>query len=1378
MPANKQYTNTYEAKAKGSGVTISNLGDSSFKSFMANPDNAFQDTDIVEKAENGGQDKTRRSVILSVRENIQKRMQEVNEDSHKSSQEMANNHSKSGGDIIKLIQDRKGIIRKRKNLEFEYARLSGNKSGSDRLKADMMDYYTNVYNSLNQPKADDGAKGAAGSSSVSNSPKLKIKDYLATLNVASAKKAANPVNDITGLSTSTVSTTVITDYRLDDDDGKDKASGATAPNASTGMASGASMDASGAVAPDPDNSSGLSTASDSAPGNLADTSSVIDPTITTTTTGTVPASDSAAPDTSAGTAPASDTVSPDASAGTSPASDTASGTAPDTSAALTSSGSAADTSSAASSPADATGKVGGTLGPASASAPIGPFHQFDDVTNAIKRNTELTRVAKLELLVDISAGNKLYDKMQLDRGPYFARIRKWSNRRDYDGTTKDLTSNKAKILQKINNWKKEYDKYHSSTVKKYNNSYDSLATTWYELTREYTFKSDNQSAAEVAKLNDRKIAKSAAKNIEEYSGLFDVNGFDALYNSLNANPYISVQTDALPKRSVLPKHAIASDNPLYVKYDQIVMRSAPDEQGNSQKLRFNRKFLTMQNGSVIHAQDAHLAADQRDIYDSYLYSEKNADIVSARTKKTGERVYGFYLNGEFVTDEALKNPGDKLSTASDMKYFGRKSWDKLKKAQKLRDAIRTSAFFKHVNSSTIQLYTGYNAAEDFGQKFDAKMLGKYSKREDELKDGVTKATFMQDIANKLPLDTLLASADAVTGHVAAEYIIHYYNDQNTDKSSIDYSSVENKVILNNEYIKDYTTRLLLEEGKPELWNRARALLINHPDSVSMRTREMIKLLPAKGEMMRVGLLDELVNHQDTFSEYSPETTSLTGLLDVPELKVHQEELKSMRGFRAWFERNLLNGFLLKQGLSFASTGVSAGYLIQDADNMFQNPVLPDEKLAREKDALWMEFGTSMTEGSRMMGLIEGVLATGGAIIGESAIHGFPGEGASYGGLRGATVALDTAYVVNSIDDLIYVFYKGAQACRHIYKLNKDPEYKKQFDESLQSYTGTEEFVKEFSTWLQKLVSTLQNLMGVNAVETSETVTDRVPINDPFSLGGPVQKILSAIKDVLKFVNAVADVVISSKHISRMDIADEDLESALQEMLAERARVRSKRKGSDKKDSDDNAPDAATKKKLELGKAVEENAQSQFFMALSKKQAHKERAKAGFAIGSSTLSFVGNVLGAALDLSNPAMMKATAAFQIAPAIVDFLGWTVGKIFYDLPNFQQSIAMMLGDKSYAFAPYFDDVLKQETGIVSKDYLLDVAKIFMTIDTQVLINNPRNEGDKELGNKVLSALYNNVSDTTRQKSSLSEMLKYAGLSEGTNWRSLLRLSLSAGR
>ncbi len=1379
MP-NKQFTNTYESQTKDKDISISDFGDSSFTSFMAQ--GRFKQTEVVEKGKDGGQDKTRKSVIDAVRNNIKRRMREVNADSRKSRGEMEGKHIAAGSEIIKLINKRRAIIKNRKRLEFEHKRLTEDRSHSQELEQDMIRYYSDIRNELVSLKNTTLTRKAATSSSGAARDDSQIQARIAYIKQASrriaqknatapdaSKKAASlrrasknaiskdDTDSAISMSTTTTTTTTTTTPRspspdIDDDEVDTGVTTATSPKAKSDFSSldlselGMDVDDF-----DDDTDSTLSPVSVSPPTSVS---------TTTTTTTTTPSTISPSMDDSSvkgAISPSSDADDSDSALDSSAAS------------AVTSPSDVDDSDLSSDFPALSDSDTSSLASNSAASL---------DALRTLVRSSEIPIGPMADILSDMREGQKLIDKMNLKRGPYFASLRIRSNRSDYNKTFTEQDDNAKAIKRKTDDWKKQYNKYSSTTVKSYDNTYDSLAKTWYELTHEYSVSElgKTPSAQEIADaMNKRSISASEAKNIEEYAGIYDMNGFQALYNHLNQNPYLPLTSDDLPKKNADANDTIHSSDPFTLIHDKISMYSSPDANGVVTEYLFDRNFFSTNTGSLVHAEDAKLTSDAVDLNNRYLYSETSSDIVSAKTSRTGERVYGFYLNGEFVTDEHLASPRERLSRASDMKYFGRKDWDKLAKADKLRNAIRSSPFFKHVNSATIQLYAGYNADVDYGSKikemFDNRYAQGQERPENQLKDTslFPNARVLRNYINNLPASK--------KGDYIAAYILQKYE---SGAFTTDFISNDRILKLINDtpgIEKDIALRLLAEDGKTSLWSYARQLILNRPSLVSKRTMVMLRQLPARGEMMRVGLLDELVNHQGFFTEYDAANSDIMGLFHLPELRVYQEELMSKRGKRAWFDRNLLNGSLFNNALGAAMSGYAGihgiidGAASEPTTDKKGNKVESDyevsdtEKRKRTQDLMWMEFGKTMAQGSRIMGLTEGLLAAGGAAYGATNLSLTETTADSF---RASTIGTDAAYAVNGLDDLIKVVYKGFKACKHVYLMRNDPAYKAEHDQAkqntLQSYTGAEGYVKEFCTWLQQLVSSLQNLFSIGGMESDNVITGK-HYADPgtFSWKGPLFKIFQAIKDVLDLVNGIVDVVSSQKRINRLDATDNSIETVLDELQQSLS-------------APAGAPDTMTPQNRELANAALENFQAQFYLALAKRQGRKERSKAGFTIASSSVRFIADVLGAVSDGTNPDMMIASGVFTVAPSLIDFTSWFVTKVHYDIPNFNDSIAMMLGDKSYSSAPYFNDVLKRETGIVSKNYLLDLAKIFMTIDSHVLINDPKNPGQKAMGDMMLKSLYDNVDDTTRRTSKLSELLRYAGLSAGTNWRSLLRLSLTS--
>ncbi|MBQ9566445.1 MAG: hypothetical protein IJR31_00055, partial [Lachnospiraceae bacterium] len=206
--------------------------------------------------------------------------------------------------------------------------------------------------------------------------------------------------------------------------------------------------------------------------------------------------------------------------------------------------------------------------------------------------------------------------------------------------------------------------------------------------------------------------------------------------------------------------------------------------------------------------------------------------------------------------------------------------------------------------------------------------------------------------------------------------------------------------------------------------------------------------------------------------------------------------------------------------------------------------------------------------------------------------------------------------------------------------------------------------------------------------------------------------------------------------------------------------------------DDKALEASDRQ-AQLGKAASENSQAQFLMSYVRSHSNTQIAKSSFNLAVNTLEAVDDIVDSVKAL--PLLRVFTL---VAPKVVEFAGWitTTGM---ERSHLTTSIEKTLGDKEFASFryPYFDDVLKRETGIVNKHYLTDLARIFASIDSHAMIMNPNaTQGEKDLGMKMAATMYGNVNEDSVKKLKLEELMRYAGVEQPESWRSILRNSLMA--
>nr|MCR5747304.1 hypothetical protein [Lachnospiraceae bacterium] len=156
---------------------------------------------------------------------------------------------------------------------------------------------------------------------------------------------------------------------------------------------------------------------------------------------------------------------------------------------------------------------------------------------------------------------------------------------------------------------------------------------------------------------------------------------------------------------------------------------------------------------------------------------------------------------------------------------------------------------------------------------------------------------------------------------------------------------------------------------------------------------------------------------------------------------------------------------------------------------------------------------------------------------------------------------------------------------------------------------------------------------------------------------------------------------------------------------------------------------------------------------------------------------GNTLGAYNVVKLPFMLLAQAS--------KFVGWCIGK-HHDSKHFAENVAMQLGDRKLADVKKFDDVLRREAGIKNKHYLVDLARIYMSIDTHYMATNPRSTaGETALSMNVLApilSLSGEGEDRYKTQTNINKLrlvkLKDVMATVGapaSNWRAVLRNALA---
>ncbi len=959
----------------------------------------------------------------------------------------------------------------------------------------------------------------------------------------------------------------------------------------------------------------------------------------------------------------------------------------------------------------------------------------------------------------------------------FAGLRSWSNRKKNNSRQNEYAKLVTSINQEAENWTKIREKYANNVYKQHYNNYDSMAKSYYEVTQEFALNGNSEEADDEKKLK-RAIPVDAEKNIAEYTGIFDTTGLKGLMGRIEGNPYVNVESIPIIESKKTRADAgeqggNSANTTTHRKYHRrIVMYSQADDNGLKTRMKFRHDFsgkrskrqfseedptaLTAVKDAdadyfkEMYASDANLESDETDINGRKLHSEKSMEILSARSWGL-KKVQGFYLNNEFYTNQKTKKPGQRIWGKKDMTLAGRVNWNKQEKAEQLRKAIRNSVFFQHVNAATIQYYSSYDSGDDYtaGIQWQAKKL--WDKRA-EGENGVDKTATIKAVI-KEPTSIKDDIPKKMWGPVACEYIKTKLKAKKKKEAFPAGDPLSDKLL---EKLKDEKEAmqslltLLLSDEDPKLWSIARKIIVDGGESiVAGRTIKKMEFFPESGEMMRMGLLEELINHQDDNNE-----------------DIDSEELQNKRGVGAWFKRNFKNGKFMKEAMGVLLMGFSPEELAAMGGAGGEGEESEEGGQETGTDQKCQEsFDKTQKEGSAL----ESALGTdseskeGSEESGEEESEEKNGGGLDLSGIK---------FMFIKVKGTVKKIWGGLKAFYRKY-LKKKTEAERQIEEQKEREKLKDQDLTTLRQALKYITSLLSFGDSIRAwIAGSGNWAGLAVLGTIQEFSGPIQWIFDTARNLIGIVDDIIEIVVTSRRIKRIDKADNEIETAL--TAFEQSKAPSVGNTGEQKGSG-----SADKSLVDLGKAANENSQAQYFMALSKAHARKTRSHAGWDIAARGFTIAKDTTKQMAMKGEVISLIATAGLNLAAKTTQFIGWVVGKLKYDRSNFNDNIAAMLGDKEYAKYPYFDRVLKRETGIVSSSYLVDLARIFTSIDTHVLLNKDtpdKSSGEMELAKKVAGTLYGNVTDDNIRHIDFRKLLAYSGFDGDSDWRSVLRNSIGA--
>ncbi|MBE5845223.1 MAG: hypothetical protein E7302_13795 [Butyrivibrio sp.] len=992
------------------------------------------------------------------------------------------------------------------------------------------------------------------------------------------------------------------------------------------------------------------------------------------------------------------------------------------------------------------------------------------------RNQDIQRLQRLSNEINANAGRNRWAVTKLVT---FVGKKKRNAERKKNQAIAEAQAMGDQIRQAAVRWDNIRKNHRRGSFRQLYRQYDNLAMKYYAFSRGVN-------------ADDRRLGEfiangggNAAKRIAEYTGVFDLDQLNTLITDAINRPY----TPPPRLRHKMYKETNAgslneTDTGRNIKYhkaitvagfaDGITNKVDEKEAGNPIARRYkllsdfkgyeakrqftnNRQTAVNDTGRTAdergktaarnnegrEASQMNLKIDEKGTNGAYLFSEKSAKIYEAKTKGffRKETVHGFYMGNEFISDD--------YSMIQSNEQVGSIKGTNLEDAaleESLRLAIRRSDFFRHVNAATIQYYSSYQA-NDIANPDDIKTRIKHRVRG---QNGQQQADDAHDNAdeqeqNNQPQNeqaggpqgenqnnpvvqqdqaAINAAWEAQPASYKLMQLIDAVMDPNSQQAQVlnagndDNTKGRIRTIFRDMLAEDTKREasreilmIMLSEENTSLWDMAREFAI----SMGGRFKTRVNRLPDAGELMRIGLLEEVANDRKF------DLSDIGGSLLPTSLQMHKEDLKAKRdGFFSFtnIRQSFWDGSLLSPitGTFSAVTGDLKSYKyngdIRYACNTF------NKNYAEVAESASTNFGLVLAPIPAIVGI-----TTGGTI------KGLDDEGE----------AEINEKAENSLS-AVGTLYSAVEFIENVYSLVKK----------------VQDLIKKGSDKKALLLDCLKLLVEIltNIVDIIYWWLDKPFIKTALSALGFIKNALDLVKDAITIYR-------TSKEINKIKASDEDINTAMTE-YQEWKRLHQ----GNEEVSENNMQSKAQK----MGLANSKNSQGQYFLALAKSRARRQRKMAWFDAGKNVVSGTGNFIKwFALPVS--------FAFKTAAKVISFIGWCVGKS-HDNTHFTENIANMLGNKQYADYPNFSSVLKRETGIKNKHYLVDLARIFMAIDTHHFVTKPdKTEGETALVISLMQPYLKLTGGDNENKEKLKgvEFGKLLSAVGGPgNWRAVLRASI----
>ncbi len=484
---------------------------------------------------------------------------------------------------------------------------------------------------------------------------------------------------------------------------------------------------------------------------------------------------------------------------------------------------------------------------------------------------------------------------------------------------------RKQLLDKSEKWNQQRKQYHDGKFRNTSDKFDFLAETYYALSR------NKQAYRE----------RMQPKEVSEYVGKYNDDSLTGYITQIVADPDVAPLThDTIITHQNVDDGSLTGNSFKYQDGDfkhvkvhrTISMQAKPGEESNRIKVTYTRDqngigtFSAYRakkkygadgaliddpdldpNSRALTAQDMEdlLEINAKDKFGRYLYSADSARIMKANIG--GIDAHALYLRSALVTDRDHTIGKFKLELSE----------KKMREESAVRSAIRRSAFFQHVNSKTIQHYAAYqyNRGEDTVQ---AQRQGLY----DSIKpDPNNPNAVAQD-----PIIFGFVSSSNNPGEADGTITAGLQQGKTYDAIYNDILPLLPAMRADQKRIFTLCEYLLTDDDHPEAWKLARKIVedIYDPDDTLLTTEggrfksrfhARVKRLPASGQLMRMGLLQELETDRSVHW-YNVKDAFIPNSFNVV-----KEDISARRGnFLFDMGKGLLDGSLLSSSFSTLSTG--------------------------------------------------------------------------------------------------------------------------------------------------------------------------------------------------------------------------------------------------------------------------------------------------------------------------------------------------------------------------------------------------------------------------------------------------------------------------